>query len=131
MATGGIGWLLGAGTGGGFRNAGSGGGFAGLGGAGTGGAATFCSSIFNMRRFSSSTLERKLPNCAATAIETINEPRDKRASNTIDSIEASKSRPIHDVDIQRPVGKSINSHGTLNRFDKCAASALTPKVSVA
>src|SRR6266850_949068 len=30
-----------------------------------------------------------------------------------------------------PVGQSINSHGTLNRFDRCAASALTPNTSVA
>ena len=30
-----------------------------------------------------------------------------------------------------PVGESINSQGRLNRSDKWAASALTPKVSVA
>ena len=30
-----------------------------------------------------------------------------------------------------PVGQSINSHGTLNRLDRCAASALTPNTSVA
>src|SRR5438132_14265503 len=29
-----------------------------------------------------------------------------------------------------PVGQSINSHGILNRLDKCAASAFTPKTSV-
>src|SRR6266702_4796732 len=32
---------------------------------------------------------------------------------------------------QSPVGKSRNSHGNLNRLDKWAASAFTPKVSVA
>ena len=30
-----------------------------------------------------------------------------------------------------PVGQSMNSHGILNFFDKCAASAFTPKTSVA
>jgi hypothetical protein len=30
-----------------------------------------------------------------------------------------------------PVGQSIKAHGTLNRLDKCAASAFTPKTSVA
>ena len=33
--------------------------------------------------------------------------------------------------VHKPVGQSINFHGISNRFDKCAASAFTPKISVA
>src|SRR5450755_1393720 len=112
--------------GGGLRKAGSGGGIAGLAGVAAGARPAFCSSHFSTRRFNSSTLNLNLPNCAATTIETTREAITKRASRTIDPIEASKSRPVRDVDVQRPVGQSINSQGTLNLLDKCAASALTP-----
>src|ERR1051325_5476501 len=48
------------------------------------------------------------------------------------SVEMRRSRnPKQRSDPYKPVGQSMNVHGTLNCFDKCAASALTPKVSVA
>ena len=44
---------------------------------------------------------------------------------------AEDSAPYSIGSVHKPVGQSINSHGTPNRFDKCAASALTPNTSVA